>query len=133
VEWGDGITAMDVYMWVGIPLGDTAAGWGDRPITTYLEPGTYTTNVNSTTSFLLIPVTSPGYVASPSQIGVYVEDCTPPTSQASSTSAPVAPQTPATPDLETLPYTGLPLHIWAIVGLMAMGTGAVLVRRFSDA
>lgn len=54
------------------------------------------------------------------------------TTQASSISSPEAPSDPATPDLEELPMTGLPLHVWAIVGLVALASGGFLVRRFSD-
>lgn len=115
------IPAVDVYMWDPIT---PPADW--YHVARWTEPGSYKTSVGSPTVFLLIPVVTTGYTAT--EIGVTVDRCTTPTSQASSTSVPDAPQTPSTPDLDELPYTGVPVHVWAILGLVALGSGTALVR-----
>lgn len=119
-NWGEGIIAVEVFSMdhLGQPQTDAVAS-------TFLFSGeVFTQKVASAHLFTLIPVVEPGFVAVPAQIELIVDECAPETTLA----PPEAPQTPSTPDLEELPYTGLPLHVWAIVGLVALAVGGFLVR-----
>lgn len=125
VEWGDGVAAVDVYMWFDISLGEAEAGW--HQVARYDQPGAYSTPVASRTTFLLIPVTVTGYEVTPMEREVTLEPC-----QASSTSVPEAPEMPVLEPTDppgTLPHTGpVPVMAAILVGASLVAGGTALIR-----
>lgn len=124
-DWGEGVIAVEVFSMdhLGQPQTEVEAS------TFTFDGQVFTHTVASPHLFTLIPVVEPGFVAVPAQIELIADHCTP----EPSVTTPEAPETPATPDLEELPYTGLPLHVWAILGLVALASGGLIVRKVSHA
>lgn len=107
VDFGEGIVQVNVWMQGGLPGVDDVT---EIEVDPFLKPGTKTASPKG--EFTLVPVTEAGWVASPDEITVFTEECTPvPTT---------TPDTP--PSSERLPFTGInstALLVGAVLSVLA--------------
>lgn len=122
VSFSEGISQVDIHSLDRVPGTGEEVGDLDNPFT---ESGEQNLRVSSPTTFRLIPVVEPGYMAVPVSIDVIVPVC-----ETSTTEAAAAPSTTAqaTSTVETLPFTGpsdwMPL---AFVATAFAGLGGLMV------